>query len=137
MFQIRVVGSIPFLVINTVQDAHQRAVALAQQAIETAAHFFGRDFARIPRADGRDDVGVNNPRLQTAHLAVELHAARSEIVPGQVSQRVLGGRKKPLVSQVMDRQANPGCGLLPRQSRCSARCAAALEKKMNRSALSG
>ena len=56
MRNIRIADSIPFLVIDAVQDADQRAVALAQQAIQAAAQFFGRDFARIPRADGRDDI---------------------------------------------------------------------------------
>src|ERR1035437_3358377 len=113
MLQIRVRDSVPLVIIHAVQDADQRAVALAKQAIQAAAHFLGRDFARIPRADSRDDIRIHYPGLQTAHLAVEFHSSRSEIVQGQVGQRVLGGGEKALVSQVMDREANTGGGSLP------------------------
>ncbi len=115
MLQIRIVDSVPLVVIDSVQDADQRAVALAQQAIQTAAHFFSRYFARIARADSGDDVGIDDAGLQAAHLAVELHSAGCEIIRGQVGQRVPGGGKKALVGEVVDRQANSRCGPLPRQ----------------------
>ena len=84
MLKISVAYCVPFLVIDAVQDADQRAVALAQQAIQAAAQFFRGDFARIPRADGRDDIGIHDARLQAAHLAVEFHPVRSEVVPRQI-----------------------------------------------------
>ena len=113
MFEIRILRGVPLVIIHAVRDAENRTFALAQQAIEAATEFLSGDFARITRADRRDDIRPGEACLHTIHLTIELHAVGREILPRQVRQRVLVAGKNSLVGEVMNRHANPTRTPLP------------------------
>lgn len=106
MFQKRIRRRIPFFVINTVEDALQIGLPLAQHAIEAATQFLRRNLARISRADGGDGVSKDNPGFQAVAQTVKLNALWAEVAPRQIRKLKLVRGEKSLISQVMDGQAD-------------------------------
>src|SRR5882672_12131137 len=105
MFEKRVVHGVPLVRINAIQDAAQIRLPAAKHVVETTTQFFGRDFARIARADGRDDVGKNNSGLEAIEQTVELNSVHVKIVRWQIGEGILAGTEQSLIRQVVDGQA--------------------------------
>src|SRR3954463_2700378 len=100
MEQEFVVGGIPFLIINTVENAHQFATAIEQHSLKATTEFRSRDFLSIPRADRGEKIGKSNSCFEAVHLAVKLNAFGIEIVPGEIGQKILVRRKHSLISEI-------------------------------------
>src|SRR5438270_270936 len=95
----------PLVVIHAIENPMQRALAIAQQTIQAATHFFGGDLARITRAHRGDGIAKSYSCLQTIHLAVEFDSGGSEIIPRQIRERKMACGKNTLVREVMNREA--------------------------------
>ena len=79
--QKRVMRRIPFIVIHAVENAQELFLPPAQKPVQAAAEFLRGDFARIARADRRDDVGENDAGLQAIQMAVKFRAFHGEKIP--------------------------------------------------------
>src|SRR5580704_17985370 len=73
-FQKRIGRRIPFVVVHPVKNSKKPVLALSQSVIQAAAEFFRHDFARVTRADCRDNVGKNDSRLETIQLPIKFRA---------------------------------------------------------------
>src|SRR5207244_647728 len=102
MSQETVVQGIPFFVINSVENAGQHVLAIAQKAIEAATELLGSDLQRIARTYSREKIGEGDAGFEAVHLVVEFKAFGVEVSPRQVGKRVLAGRKNSLVGKVMN-----------------------------------
>ena len=102
---MRIVGGVPFVDVDAVDDSEQPFGAFAQNGIETHAVFRGLDLPRVGLAHGRQGVGVLDPRLE------EVHATFVHVLLPQEAAFVLQvdggedlGSEHALVSDVVNRQ---------------------------------
>src|SRR5438045_1412975 len=113
MFEVRIVGRIPFLIISAIQNAEQILLTIAQQPIQSAAEFFRGDLPAIARTHRRQSISLCQSSFQTSHLPIKFDLTRSEISPGQICERKLSRRKNSLVRQIVDRHDCPWRSPLP------------------------
>src|SRR6266850_4739662 len=110
ILEIRIANGLPLVIVHAVENAGEDRLAMPQKAIEARAELFGGNLSGVARTDSRDRVGVGNAGLETIHLTIEFDSERIEVIPGEICQRVMAGRKNTLVGQIMDRGADGGSG---------------------------
>src|SRR5262245_24327466 len=94
---------VPYVVIDSVQNADQAAAALAQQPVEVGAELRSLNLPRVFRADGRDGGRKIDARFHRVRRIVELHPVLINIPAESEFEhkiRVEGS----LISQVVDRE---------------------------------
>src|SRR5690606_35666756 len=94
--QMRVGRRIPKARVDAVEDPDQIARAPAEEPLQAEAERLVLDFLGVGRADGRQLVGVPQPRLEKANLAVILEPVDREALRRQAELRQDAPRKEPL-----------------------------------------
>ena len=96
-----VVGRVPDLVVDRVEDAGQHVVALAKQAVEAKALLGGLDLTSVGRAHGGEAVGVVQATFHERQLAVVFEPVHLERWTWQTEIGKTPRRENALVSQVV------------------------------------
>src|SRR5438552_12479356 len=105
MLQISVVESVPFLIIDAVQNPHQCIGSLTQHSIEAAAKRRRSNFTRISGAYSGDNIRVSDAGFQAVHISEEFHTVEAKIIQRKVSETIRAAGKVSLESQVVDGEA--------------------------------
>ena len=102
---VRVGGRVPFIRVDTIEDAPQVAGAVSQDAVEALPVGRRLNLLRVRRADRREGVREHDPRLHERKGAVQLEGPhRIEQVLRQASLQDGERRATPLVPDVVDRK---------------------------------
>ena len=104
MGEVRIARRIPFVAVDTVEDAVQRVGAPPHDVLEAMTEGGREDLPRIGRAHGEDRAGVQDAALEVVHAAEALQLIGSEQVrrkPGEIQR---AARVQALVLQVVNRQ---------------------------------
>ena len=103
LVEVLVLARVVDIVVNAVDNAEERVLAAAQQAVEMLAEVLVLDLLGVRLADRRDVVGVNQATLHEVDGIVELEVAVVEVLPVEaeyIAHDVL--REDALILEIVD-----------------------------------
>src|SRR5215472_15955957 len=101
---MRIVPRVPFLIINSVQNAAKFIRARPQQTVESEAELRGLNFASVSRAHGSNRIGPDHTRLQEAETPVKLNPL--QMIQRRIDSQIIhrARRKIALIAQIVNRK---------------------------------
>src|SRR5512133_2806030 len=105
----RVGRGIPFVVIDSIEDADQTRTPVAKDRIEVGAEGRGLDFPRVGRRYRGQPVGRAETRGKKVEIRTLFETGRGEKFPGKADRRKATGWIDTLVAEIVDGQH--ACGL--------------------------
>ena len=101
---MRICRGIPRLRVDAVEDADQIGAPRREHAFEAERELRRENLLRVARADRRDLLAVDDPRLQEADAMPELESFGPEQIPPEIERRQPARIADPLIRDVVDRE---------------------------------